>query len=83
MNTQLRIALIGANGRMGQAIQAVAENENAEIVARFNSGEQIVTSEADAWLDFSSPAAAEAICAAATTSATPLVIGTTGHSAAE
>lgn len=83
MNTHLRVALIGAKGRMGQAIQAVAENENVEIVALVDSGQQILTNDADAWLDFSSPAAAEAICAAAAQSATPLIIGTTGHSAVE
>jgi 4-hydroxy-tetrahydrodipicolinate reductase len=81
--TRPRIALVGAAGRMGQAIIDVAESENAEIVAKSDLGDQITSANADVLIDFSSAAAAEAICDAAMKSSTALVIGTTGHSAKE
>jgi 4-hydroxy-tetrahydrodipicolinate reductase len=81
--TRLRIALVGAAGRMGQAIIGVAESENAEIVAKSDLGDQITSANADVLIDFSSTAATEAICDAAMISSTALVIGTTGHSAKE
>jgi 4-hydroxy-tetrahydrodipicolinate reductase len=81
--TRLRIALVGAAGRMGQAIIGVAESENAEIVAKSDLGDQITSANADVLIDFSSAAAAEAICDAAMKSSTALVIGTTGHLAKE
>jgi 4-hydroxy-tetrahydrodipicolinate reductase len=77
----LRIALIGARGRMGQTIRAVAPAENAEVVAAFDIGDEITARAADVIIDFSSPEAAEQLCSAATDLRTPLVIGTTGHSA--
>ena len=39
--TKLRIALVGAAGRMGQAIASVAASENAEIVAKLDLGDRI------------------------------------------
>jgi 4-hydroxy-tetrahydrodipicolinate reductase len=81
--TRPRIALVGAAGRMGQAIINVAESENAEIVAKSDVGDQITSANADVLIDFSSAAAAEAICDAAMKSSSALVIGTTGHSAKE
>jgi len=81
--TILRIALIGAAGRMGQAINSIAESEGIEIVARIDLDDEVALSDADVLIDFSSAAAAEAICDAAMKSSTALVIGTTGHSAKE
>jgi len=81
--TRFRIALVGAAGRMGQAIADVAVSENAEIVAKSDLGDQITSANADVLIDFSSATAAEAICDAAMKSSTALVIGTTGHSAKE
>lgn len=83
MKDKLRIALIGAKGRMGQTICAVAASEDVEVGAQFDQGDQIVTEKIDALIDFSHASAAAAICAAATKSKTPLVIGTTGHDARE
>jgi len=80
---QIRVALVGAAGRMGQAIASVAASENAEIVAKLDSGDRITSANADVLIDFSSAAAAEAVCDAAMKSSTALVIGTTGHSAKE
>jgi 4-hydroxy-tetrahydrodipicolinate reductase len=81
--TKLRIALVGAAGRMGQAIASVAASENAEIVAKLDLGDRITSAEADVLIDFSSVAATEAVCDAAVKSSIALVIGTTGHSAKE
>jgi hypothetical protein len=39
--TKLRIALVGAAGRMGQAIASVAASENAEIVKKSDLGDRI------------------------------------------
>jgi 4-hydroxy-tetrahydrodipicolinate reductase len=80
MNDLLRIALVGAAGRMGQAISAIAISENVEVIAKLEMGDAIVPRDAKVLIDFSSAAAAEQISAAVTTSLTPLVIGTTGHS---
>ena len=83
MMTRLRIGIVGAAGRMGQAIAEVAASENAEIIAKSDLGDQITSANADVLIDFSSAAAAEAICDAAMKSSIALVIGTTGHSAKE
>jgi 4-hydroxy-tetrahydrodipicolinate reductase len=81
MSELLRIALVGAAGRMGRAIGAAAAAENAEIIAKLEVGESVVIHNADVLIDFSSALAAEAICAAAMKARIPMVIGTTGHSA--
>ncbi len=65
--TKLRIALVGAAGRMGQAIASVAASENAEIVAKSDLGDRITSADADVLIDFSSAAATEAVCDAADT----------------
>ena len=77
----LRVALIGAAGRMGQAIIALAKSEGVEVVARIDLGDQLAFAGADVAIDFSHAGAAASICAVAIKSKTPLVIGTTGHSA--
>jgi len=77
--TNLRVALIGAAGRMGQAIIGLAKSEGVEIVARIDLGDQFAFANADVAIDFSHAEAAAPICEAAMKSKTPLVIGTTGH----
>jgi 4-hydroxy-tetrahydrodipicolinate reductase len=81
--TNLRVALIGADGRMGQAIIGLARSEGVEVVARIDLGDQLAIADADVAIDFSHADAAVSICEAAIRSKTPLVIGTTGHSAKE
>ena len=83
MTDRIRIALVGAAGRMGRAIVDIADSEGAEIVTRMDVGDPLVATNADALIDFSSAAAAESVCYAAATSNTALVIGTTGHSPKE
>ncbi len=78
-----RILLMGAAGRMGQAITRAAETQNdVTISGRVDVGESIedVIAGADVVIDFSHPDATERICAACLANAKPLVIGTTGHS---
>ena len=78
--TRLRIALVGAAGRMGQAIIAVAESEGVEVVSRIDLGDAIGLADANVLIDFSHPDASRSTCNAAIKSELPLVIGTTGHS---
>ena len=79
--TNVRVALIGAAGRMGQAIIGLAKTEGVEIVARIDLGDQLAFPDANVAIDFSHADAAASICEAAMKSKIPLVIGTTGHSA--
>lgn len=81
MPDKFRAALIGAAGRMGQAIIGVAESEGVKVVARIDLGDQLALADADVVIDFSHADAGVSICGVAMKSKTPLVIGTTGHSA--
>ncbi|HEY0368442.1 MAG TPA: 4-hydroxy-tetrahydrodipicolinate reductase [Chthoniobacterales bacterium] len=79
----IRIGLVGAAGRMGQAILRAAEAQpDIEVAARIDVGDAIGESlgECDVVIDFSHADATERNCAACLTSAKPLVIGTTGQS---
>ena len=82
MNT-LRISLLGADGRMGEAISAAVQN-NADltIAARCDKGgalDQAIAA-GNVAIDFSSVEATKDICEACLRGKIPLVIGTTGHS---
>src|SRR5438477_364182 len=81
MSNNLRVALVGAAGRMGQAIVDVAKSEGVEVVARIDLGDQLVFADGDVTIDFSHADTTASICEVAIKSKTPLVIGTTGHSA--
>jgi 4-hydroxy-tetrahydrodipicolinate reductase len=78
---KIRVALIGAAGRMGQAIINAAEREGIAVVTKIDLGDKIAFADADVAIDFSHADAATSICAVAIKSKTSLVIGTTGHSA--
>src|SRR5439155_26759716 len=80
MRETIRVALIGAAGRMGQAIIGIAESESVDVVARIDLGDEIAAADADVLIDFSHPDASRSICDPAIRSKMPLVIGTTGHS---
>src|SRR5207249_9515143 len=80
MSGKIRVALIGAAGRMGQAVLGVAESEGVEDVARTDLGDKIPLADADVLIDFSHPDASRSICDAAIKSKIPIIIGTTGHS---
>ena len=81
MKSALRVAVVGAAGRMGQTIIAIANSESVEIVSKLDQGDQIVTAGANVLIDFSQADAAESVCEAGLKTSTPLVIGTTGHTA--
>src|ERR1051326_388581 len=78
---KLRVALIGAAGRMGEAIIGAAQSENVFIAAKIDLGDELAFADADVVIDFSHSDTATSICEAAIKSKTPVVIGTTGHSA--
>lgn len=84
MNSPVRVALIGAAGRMGHAIQAAAENYGDVIVAAaadIGDNIQAAVTKCDVVIDFSHADATERNCAVCAGNAKPLVIGTTGQSA--
>ena len=81
---KIRLALIGAAGRMGEAISRAAESQSdVDVVARARRDEPIrgLIRNCDVVIDVSSVAATEKVCDACVEHNKPLVIGTTGHSA--
>jgi len=78
----VRVLLVGAKGRMGQAIAAAAEAADAVIVAALDLGDDVAkeTSGCDVVVDFSHPSATDANRRACVAAGKPWVIGTTGHS---
>jgi 4-hydroxy-tetrahydrodipicolinate reductase len=79
----MKIALIGAKGRMGRAIAAAAGIEKEiELVAECDLGDDIepAIKGSDVTIDFSQPDTIENLCRLALKYERPLVIGTTGHS---
>jgi 4-hydroxy-tetrahydrodipicolinate reductase len=79
----LSVLLVGANGRMGQAISACAAELGATIAAKVDSkpGAAPDVDAADVIIDFSSPRATAGVIDLAAAHNKPLVIGTTGHEA--
>lgn len=85
MSRNLKILLIGARGRMGRAIAAVAPELGVAIGAAIDVGEDPAAPVAgcDAIVDFSSPLATRSILELAAARGKPVVIGTTGHDGGE
>lgn len=81
----LRIALVGAKGRMGQAITAAAQSLGHSISAPLDQGDDLAAGikTADAVIDFSFHATTGEVIKHAAAFNKPLVIGTTGHAAEE
>ena len=82
-NGPLRVALVGADGRMGRAIEACAQREptSYEIAVRSGRDKPVISLEnCDVVIDFSNPAATASILAACRAARKALVLGTTGHS---
>jgi len=81
----LQIALIGAKGRMGQAIIAAAPEADAAIAWPLDQGDDLAAGiqKADAVIDFSFHKTTAEVIRLCTAAHKPLVIGTTGHSAEE
>jgi 4-hydroxy-tetrahydrodipicolinate reductase len=83
MNSTARVLLIGAAGRMGKTVVALARNDRQiDIVARCDLGDSIelAMENCDVAIDFSHADASTEVCRAALHHGRPLVIGTTGHS---
>ena len=82
----IRLGLIGASGRMGRAIAALAPADGVEIVGgipRDDGGRPDddlapLAAGCDVLVDFSAPSALDRTVAVAEAAATPVVIGTTG-----
>ena len=86
MSASVRAILIGAQGRMGNAISAAAAAESGlTIAASIGRGDNCstLTNACDVVIDFSSADATAAVCQACAESGRPLVLGTTGHNAAQ
>ena len=81
----LQIALVGAKGRMGQAITKAAPDTGAAIAWPLDMGDDLATGiqKADAVIDFSFHKTTAEVIQLCITHRKPLVIGTTGHSAEE
>lgn len=81
----LRICIVGAQGRMGQALAAAAASLDCEVVGLVDQGDDLFTAsaQAQAIIDFSSHKATLAVAKTAAALGIPLVIGTTGHADAE
>ncbi len=81
----LRIAIIGAKGRMGQANLAAATDAGAIVVASLDQGDDLAAgiAAADVVIDFSFRAATSDVIRLCAAYNRALVIGTTGHSAEE
>lgn len=81
----LQIALIGAKGRMGQAITSAAPETDAIIISSLDQGDNLAAGiqKADAIIDFSFHKTTAEVIRLAVAAGKPLVIGTTGHSSDE
>lgn len=85
MKTPVRVLLLGAKGRMGQAIAAAAPKVDVEITAGLDLGDEIRRhiDGCDVFIDFSHPNASSELARACREAKKPAVIGTTGHSSEE
>jgi 4-hydroxy-tetrahydrodipicolinate reductase len=85
VKTPVRVVLLGAKGRMGQAIAAAAKTSGVEIIAGLDLGDDLTKpiGACDVVIDFSNPSATEVLSRACRASGKPAVIGTTGHSQSE
>lgn len=86
MSVTVRVLLVGARGRMGQAVAAAAAKDSSlTITAGFDRGDSLAPAieNCDVVIDFSTANATEGVCRACAKYRKPLVLGTTGHSAAQ
>jgi 4-hydroxy-tetrahydrodipicolinate reductase len=81
----LTVLTNGAKGRMGQALALAAPEFGARIGAAVDQGDDLgrALAPCDVAIDFSAPGATRALIEAAVALRKPVVIGTTGHAAAE
>jgi 4-hydroxy-tetrahydrodipicolinate reductase len=81
----LRILINGAKGRMGHALAAATAEAGFAVSAALDAGDDLAAgmTGADVVVDFSAPGATHALLELAIARRKPVVIGTTGHAAAE
>ena len=82
----IRVLLVGADGRMGKAVaEAVARDASLTIAAGLDRGDSIAPAieSCEVVIDFSAADATEAVCRACAKYRKPLVLGTTGQTAAQ
>jgi 4-hydroxy-tetrahydrodipicolinate reductase len=82
MSDALKVLLVGARGRMGQAIEAAAATAGLTITTRAEKDDALspLVDACDVVIDFSAPDVTAAVVAACLAGQRPLVLGTTGHS---
>jgi len=83
MKSRVRVALIGARGRMGQTILDLARNDpKIDIIGQCDLGDSIelATKDCDVAIDFSNASSIDEVCLVASQHKKALVVGTTGHS---
>src|SRR6476620_2408725 len=71
-----RVLLLGAKGRMGQAIAAAAEKAGVQITTALDLGDDVAkhVADCDVVIDFSSPSATQALCVSCREARKPAVI---------
>jgi 4-hydroxy-tetrahydrodipicolinate reductase len=81
----LRILINGAKGRMGHAVADATKEMRLDVGAAVDVGDDLAGAlrQCDVVVDFSSHAATRTMLDAAVAQRKPVVLGTTGHSAAE
>jgi len=86
MSDAVRVLLVGAQGRMGKAVAAAAARDSSlTIAAGLDQGDSFAPAieNCDVVIDFSAADATEGVCRACAEHRKPLVLGTTGQSAAQ
>jgi len=85
VKTRTRVLLLGAKGRMGQAIAAAATKAEVEITAGLDLGDDVAKAiqACDVVIDFSHPNSSGELARNCRMAKKPAVIGTTGHSKEE
>jgi 4-hydroxy-tetrahydrodipicolinate reductase len=77
----MKIAVVGAHGRMGRTVLRLAEEQGIEVALALDAGERmtgLARSGADVAVDFSSPGATTELCEVAAKAGIAIVSGTTG-----
>ena len=86
MSAATRILLVGAGGRMGKAVTAAAAKDSSLTITKGLRREDALEpalEDCGVVIDFSLAEATETVCRACAAKGKPLVLGTTGHSAAQ
>ncbi|MEO8440444.1 MAG: 4-hydroxy-tetrahydrodipicolinate reductase [Spartobacteria bacterium] len=86
MGGATRVLLVGAHGRMGEAVAAAAAQDSGlTIAAKLGHGDSLgeVIGNCDVVIDFSTADATEEVCRICAGHGKPLVLGTTGHDEAQ